>query len=302
MKIIRNKQIKLLLASTPIDPLEDKIIFGDTNKLPEKSFYFKPFPEIRVINSGVVNAPRKRGFLLPNGNDCKVLKIEREGISVRDTCPFDSVIQLIQFGAIDYPKYNAAIQSSKNKALQFVSKFLKNGPTIDILKDRTMILKNIYVLKKVDRAISLLPFTLNARDTIREVWTKLFLDMNPNEPSGSKTYLCSNLNCKGPSKIELPVLSINGQYGGFYALEKALDYFPKIKNMKCTVIKCIGPVTEETSLNMHILIETDVNTTKEPQTRRQCQLAEFPVILNLQKPHMYDNIICCMYFRINNYS
>lgn len=225
-----------------------------------------------------------------------MLKIEGDAKSVRNTCSFDSVIQIIQFGVIDYLQYKSAIEASKNKALQFVVKFLKNGPTTDILKDRTLILNEIF------------PSIINARDTIRGAWTKLFFNMNPNEPSGYKTHMCSNSNCKG-SSIQLPVLSINNriieQCNGFNALEKALQYSPKRYNMKCLIPKCHGLTVEETTLNMHIFIETDVNIGVESKFRRCCQLAEFPVTLNLGKQYMYDKINCYTYgilFRVNNYA
>lgn len=123
-----------MLSSTPNDPSGKKVICAESKKLPKaskQSYYFKPLTEVRIINSAFVNngLTRKRGFLLPNGNVCKVLKIEGDATSLRNTCAFDSVIQIVQFGAIDYLQYNAALQASNNKTLQFVLKFLKKtGP------------------------------------------------------------------------------------------------------------------------------------------------------------------------------
>lgn len=229
------------LSSTLISALEEKVTFSEVNTLPkpvEPSYYFKAYPEGRIIKSGIVSTKitRQRGYLLPNGNNCRVLKIDGVAISVQNTCLFDSsVVQILHYGAIDYSQYGSAIQLSKNKTLQFVSNFVKNGLTTDILKDRIQILKEIYDLKKVENATSLSPYILNTYDSVQALWTKLFLKMNSNEPSGFKKYVCSNPKCKGEKQINLPLLTVNSKiirrYGGFRSLEKALDYYPKIYNI-----------------------------------------------------------------------
>lgn len=133
------------------------------------SFYFKPYPEGKIINDGILNkrvVPIKKGYLLPNGNNCKVLKVDGVAVSITQTCPFDSVMQILQFGALDYPQYTEAIQASNNKALKFLTNFLKGGISTFVLKERILILKNIYPMTRCPDAISVSPYYVNAQDSI----------------------------------------------------------------------------------------------------------------------------------------
>jgi hypothetical protein len=213
---------------------------------------------------------------------------------VHQTCPFDSTMKILLFGALDYPPYEEVIQSSNNLALKFVETFLKSGTTTAVLKERISILKKIYEPRRDPNAISVSSYSINAHDSIRGVCEKLFLDkekMQSTEPSLLKTYQYSNSECIGRENSAELFLTINirtiGRFG-IQALGKALNYFPQIFNIKCDKSSCTGNIIETRSLNKHILIQLDFRTTIKPRPPTQCSLRDFPVSLDFNKEYRYE--------------
>lgn len=111
------------------DKKKDKIntISNDKPEAPP-SYYFKPYPEINVINQ--MKVPLKKGFLLPNGLISKPMKFERKTVFVENTCGFDSIIQILHLSALDDPVYCSEVQLSSNETLQLVNAFMKKGQMI----------------------------------------------------------------------------------------------------------------------------------------------------------------------------
>lgn len=150
------------------------IIISNSNKpQASSSYYFKPYPEIKVINQ--IKVPQTKGFLLPNGLISKPVKFEGTTKFVQNTCGFDAIIQIIHFNALDDPVYCSTIQSSTNETLQLVNAFMKKRPTNDIFLQRFLILRKFYpITQRTEATTSLDPYFLNAENNIGTIWSELF--------------------------------------------------------------------------------------------------------------------------------
>ena len=118
-------------------PLETNPMIADPNKpkYVKTSKFFGKYPEIRQRNMQTTKRIKPR--LLPNGIRCrKGVKINDEIVFVKNTCAFDSLVQILLTRAIDNTNYSAFIEKSENSLLQFVCLFMMNGVTPDILRKR----------------------------------------------------------------------------------------------------------------------------------------------------------------------
>ncbi|XP_024868054.1 uncharacterized protein LOC112452189 [Temnothorax curvispinosus] len=181
-------------------------------KMISKGFYFRPYPEIKLLNERKTS--RKKGFLLLNGNLCSLIQIknaqypwnfnnekfknmpiQRNGIKVyvKNTCGLDTIVHIVQFSALDNPTYHSYIENSANATLQLIFNFMKTGLTRQILLDRLKILNQFYTIEKDPDSTNLSPYFLDAETFITRSWSN-FLD---SEPSGYETYQCTNKDCIG---------------------------------------------------------------------------------------------------------
>lgn len=67
-------------------------------------------------------------------------------------------------------------------------------------------------------------------------------------------------------------------------LEEAFSYNFQIKNVKCQHSECSGRRTEYVKFNVHVLcIELDIRVSLDTKTGMNCQLKDFPIIINVLK-------------------
>lgn len=260
---------------------------------------FQPFPEIKLMNER--KSSRKKGFLLPNGMICNLIKIKCSQFSwnfdlkesdnekkkfnemkvfVKNTCGFDCLVHIIQFGALDNPVYNSYIKNSENGTLHFIINFMKTGVNTQIFFERLKILNKLYPIKKDTQLTCLSPFEVDAFDSILRIWIHFLND----EPSGLKTYQCSKVNCIGKASEKIVFLSINWRpiwNDGYQQLQNAVIYDAQCLGRKCQQPGCTGLITEKRELNIHVCIELDVRKRSDTEKTMECCLNYIPINLNL---------------------
>ncbi|XP_044590864.1 probable DNA replication complex GINS protein PSF3 [Cotesia glomerata] len=112
------------LSSSPLVEIKieklDPVIINQEKKNKHEGKYFKPCPDIKLINDGIVKKIEsgKKGNniiirkntkiirnLLLNGNVSGPIKIGNDSWFAFNTCPFDSIAQLIYSAALENPKF-----------------------------------------------------------------------------------------------------------------------------------------------------------------------------------------------------
>ncbi|CAD6223251.1 GSCOCG00011736001-RA-CDS [Cotesia congregata] len=247
--------------------------------------YFQGCPEAALLNNLVdekksTSTKKSKNFLLRNGNKTGPVQFGRSKWTALNTCPFDTIIQIIFTVAIDNTHYRDFISKSNLQTFKFLKNFMINGATQKIYEHRMAILNPIYNTKKLedDMKIKVAPY-INCHDNIIKLWKVLFEDV----PSVIETTVCSNSLCQTYMQA-FPVISVNHKIitrHGFTALEKAIEFNHKIYNVHCRFC-CKAIATRTTVPKQYLLIELDVRDNKCGRKGKKCKLSELPIHLHLK--------------------
>lgn len=244
----------------------------DRSKTKKKGFYFEPDLHIRFLNENY-EVGGKKGFLLRNGSKLGIMKIDKIAVDLQQTCGFDAIVHVLQFGAIYNPKYHHTIKSSNNCALRFICKFIEKGPNLQILQERIRLLNQFYPFLKDPEAPSI-------------VWKFLFCSQEPTEPSATQFPECNNSSCVRSIPKDIAYIGVNTRKinrTGIGGLQEAVSFVGHYYNVTCRQKNCEGTVTETIRPNFHIFIDLDTRTKKNGNKKLQCRLADVPVSLALAK-------------------
>jgi len=260
-------------------PKDDQQNLNLKNKPAQVGFYFQSYPQILFLNDRLDNGG-KRGFLLKNGLKLGIIKVNNIAVDLQKSCGFDAIIHVLQFGALHDSQYHLCIQSSNNDSLKFVCKFMKLGPTMEILRERIVLLNKFYPLEKDLEAPSIKPYKLIAEDSITTIWKYLFCSFEPTEPSAIKSSECNNPECvlSLPTDVayfEINIRTINNK--GIQALQDAVLFKEHFYNVKCQQKNCPGTLIETIRPHFHIFIDLDTRIRHKKTIGLKCQLADVPV-------------------------
>ena len=279
--------------SSDVQPnASDAIAFRIMNDFPAKpkekkpissqSKYFRSHPEIRQQN--LLISKKQKICLLQNGNLCqKPMKIDGETFFVRNTCGFDSIVQILMTAAIDHQQYASILRESENRTLKLALMILKNGANSKAFYERAAILKNWCLVEaNVEANDRVLSYNINAWNSIRNTVENLF----ESAPSVRKRETCSHCTGKEYScTLIAPNHQIIGREG-FGSLEKALDFRECIRKIKCQKKNCVGLYTLYSTPSFHLFIELDIRPTTKfgiASQRLKCRLRQIPVKVRLRQ-------------------
>lgn len=155
-----------------------------------KSKYFKPYPEIKHIENNKFKKSTKRIFLR-NGSFLQPLKINGTTYEIRNTCPFDSIAQIITLTALEDENYFNYISNSNNKFLKFCQLILNIGVNTTVYKERIALLLDNNKLKlPIMKAGNV--HIIDVYNNIAVMWTNLTKD----QPCVNKISECSSHECQ----------------------------------------------------------------------------------------------------------
>lgn len=208
----------------------------------------------------------------------------RKAVELINSCPFDSIAQLLLTCALDYKYFENYLKQFDNKFLQFITTFLQNGPTKKAMEARAKLLRSVYP-SATTLHISNIPtmVKVNAWDSIVGAWLKLMASA----PCISRTEGCSG-PCGCSKSTDLFSVSPNWNIinnKGFNALQTAVVNNLGIRNVPCPSAECKGRRTIGQSLNRHVFFELDVRKTSQPDISQTCMLKDFPISMQLGVMH-----------------
>lgn len=226
----------------------------------KKPNYLDACPDWDYVQShNVVNIP-----VLKNGNLCESVRVEGTYISVKETCSFDSLLQLIMHAVGKERQYKAIVQDFRREhsVIQLSINILNRGKLI--MQDyvtRAKILSNLNIFTQSStRNVKF----INANCNIAHLIDILFTEM----PSITRTKICSN--CDYTQSRYFPTLNINiGMIidDGLGVIQKAIDDTKLDKNYMVKCAKCNGIISSKVEYGPHIFLDTSLIT--DPNYKRK---------------------------------
>lgn len=109
------------------------------------SKYFRPCPEIKIKQKVATNAKlvQAKNKLLFNGNNFfQPIIVNEKKFMLKNTCAFDSIVQILATVAFDSPRYLKHIEESDNDTFGFILVFLESGAVNHVYGLRCLLLKD----------------------------------------------------------------------------------------------------------------------------------------------------------------
>lgn len=208
--------------------------------------------------------------LLINGNKKTPISISKKKFLIQNTCPFDAVSVLIAMAYTDIVLYKQFIDTKKNDFLIFCKNLAQEGPTLNIYKNRVVLLRTIFQIDASIKDTNLIDARYNV--------TLMITGFLRNAPSSIQTVTCLN-NCHTSKVIHDPLISLK-LTDKFNNLEEDIKTYTAEKTMNCT--NCNGTKTTSRSLREHLFIEVDFFSGEISY-----ELQEFPDYIDINKDRYY---------------
>lgn len=171
------------------NPVNEDPEFKATTK--KRGYYSTPQPNI-VVDNGKAMHPRKRSSLLLNGNMRNAIPLHGIYYCLLNTCPFDTIVQILATGGIDDESYKTFVDvnSAASATMAFIRQFIDQGVTPALYKHRTILLTDLVkdqIKSPHEHPVSeLFPRVLDLYGSTGDIWSKCFEAV----PSGFETYSC----------------------------------------------------------------------------------------------------------------
>lgn len=249
----------------------------------QRGKYLNPCPDIEIIH----NRPTKKRStnILQNGITVAPVWINKKLIQIKNTCPFDSLAEILSSAYAENAFYRTAIDSiiEHCPTTKIVKQYAKNGPTADVYKERALLLSTIFETKNS---------SLLCEGNI----TNLIHNLLQSLPSATQTASCKcGLENKYFVTIELDMndaMSCNINLG----LQKYIANFFSTKKTTCKI--CSDIKILERSPDIHLIFDFEFALNKNfhkqftKNARETISLAELPTkIFVLKKTYILSGAI-----------
>lgn len=218
-------------------------------KKQKKATYLNDYPEWDHVKSDtVVGIP-----LVKNGNLCRSVHINKLNLVVRDTCAFDSILQIVMCALASNCTYKSAMVNIDNRLLCLAQDILRQGKlNTKHYKMRGQILSeiSIFEITKYSAQIS----ALNANSNVAHLAEYLFRTI----PSCIKIKSCDY--CDKSNVRQLPLVNIDVNIilrNGLINIQQSIE---EAVLMRGTCGTCKRTCTEATEYGSHIIIDTSILT------------------------------------------
>ncbi|CAD6229868.1 GSCOCG00012140001-RA-CDS [Cotesia congregata] len=229
--------------------------------------------------------------LLLNGNHSGPVNFQDQCWFAYNTCPFDSIVQIIFNRALENHEFHDFLKNSKNKTFLLAAYFASMGLTSKtfekIYTERFEILYQIYKTSELTQmevetsedensGTEFISRVIDCFDNVNNLWNKIFL----NEPSMFEKVSCLSSSCKD-SQRNVPVMTVDYNIvldRGFSNLEKAINFRGLTRDLYCKNCHEKNLIVSRT-LNTYIYIELDVQSLNTKESKK-CKLRELPRYLN----------------------
>lgn len=227
--------------------------------------YMDPFPDWDLVQSHkFVDIP-----LLRNGNVCDSIKFKDKYVSVRNTCAFDSFVQILAHAIGKERIYKSSIQDYELPILKLTQNMLTRGKImINDYKNRADILQKSNFCKISNtRHIQFLDAKCNVDELIHFVFEDL--------PSVTRLTKCSN--CHYQHCRSLPTLCMNVDIlfkKGFNYVQEAINDTENLCANRTLCKECGSNLERTHDYGPHVFLDTSVISDSRYITCKQNVLLE----------------------------
>lgn len=201
--------------------------------------------------------------ILKNGNMCDSIKLKNKYICIRNTCAFDSFVQILAHAIAEEKMYKSYVQDLQQPILKMVQNILRGKIIAKDYIIRAEILQEINLCKTSStRNIQFLDANCNIDHIIQILF--------PDVPSVTRYTKCSN--CSSMQLRNLPTLCINVGIllkKGFNYIQEAINDTENLNSSQASCKKCNCLLERTHEYGPHIFIDTSIIS--DPNYNTECK-------------------------------
>lgn len=210
-----------------------------------KRNYLEPDPTI--LKHEDTKAKNSVLGILRNANclSLKAVQINDAFYTFKNTCAFDSIIQILFCAYTDSIAYSEFINKNANKTVfELIKNGVRDGITVQSYRKRGKILLDIF--KKETRKENPKHFYVDAATTVYRLLNEIFQEY----PSMEETFTCNS--CATVSNFIKTVITVHQSHN---TIEYFLDSLKNEFNIKKKCSRCGSTGVKHTKLNSHLFFE-----------------------------------------------
>ena len=249
-------------------------------KKPSK--YFRPYPEIQHTQKISSSNSKLKSFLKNGSLFRNPVHLNKRCIFLRNTCPFDSIIQVLAMYATQNEDYLQHLHKSSNQTCGFILEFIEHGSAHHVYVLRCLLLLNFADTSKTllnqkvfDSESPKAIRTIDVETNIRSMWRFIMV----NEPSLRRFKQCPDNHTVIEEISELCVNENIIRESGFQELYQVIQFYLNSQATPCSAPGCTLIAEETVHMNAHIFVELDIRNYKDESMT--CAASDFPVYLTL---------------------
>ncbi|CAK1577994.1 unnamed protein product [Parnassius mnemosyne] len=165
--------------------------------------YLTPFPEVEVHHSNALDNKKLRikkskKKIISNGMFIPAYPIKGKKLSLYNTCPFDSLMEVLSFTYLNYNNFKNVVDSQvkPNSFFSCLLHYAKFGANVAFNKKRLSYLSSKYPIEN---------YSVNCRDDVSEVFARIMHELDCN----TEQSYCQNNACNYVKIVKDPVLNIS---------------------------------------------------------------------------------------------
>lgn len=260
---------------------------------PSQSKFFRSYPEMilnRITSSSMThkNAFKNKSterYVLQNGFRCGTVKLHGSVYTIRNTCPFDVVVQLLLSAAVDDSNYFKFVHSEENDVFKLIKAFIEEGPTATIYEMRFKMLQPFFEHTKAITGTKNheLVTSYDATGSPADIW-KNFFETTPSLFRSHDCAICGKIVSCDVSLVPNHKIILQQ---GFKCLQKALTFSAKMYDVSC---ECGKNYTQELLANHHVFVELEIRASIQSAIKI-CRLKDLPTTLMLTTQYRFVTTI-----------
>ncbi|CAG4983565.1 unnamed protein product [Colias eurytheme] len=165
--------------------------------------YLTAHPEVQAYHNNLQNkrSEKKKRKIIQNGQFIRAYPIKGEKLVCNNTCPFDSLMEILSFAYLNFDKFRDFIGDKVNlgdpffSCLTYYSQF---GANVNFYKKRLKYLSSKYPVSNC---------SINCKDDISKLFNLIMSESHCNY----EQIRCMNEKCKHIETIKVPTLNVNAK-------------------------------------------------------------------------------------------